>query len=202
MPLDVVVHPQCAACAEQCKPDCSNWPTEEEKSDRGEPVPDGPLCSSCQHLRKAHNLDEDHYIKAMNGEKGLKKEGVALKKALDEHHESVADMDSRPFQIFDVHRVTCGGVFVEDRNTGWQSSASVKNEIGHDAERLQLAVQKKDLPGRHNEEGILRDLSGSSSSGSGGIVSVGMGSVEPIVRWTGTRIELREVLLDGRQDFL
>ena len=114
-------------------------------------------------------------------------------------------MINRPFPCFDVVRITEGGVYSEDRGTGWQPVGSVEDQLNApDIEKLKLGLQRKDLPGRKGELGILKDRTGVATGVGGGACSADPLPLhqdkEPIVRWLGTRVEMREVLLDGLRD--
>ena len=191
----------CGSCGVECKPDGSNW-FETEEDERGITSGVGEICEDCGEYTEARNLTPAEFLKVLDNPKSKKHNTV--KEERDEHLESKKDMDARLFPLVDVYKETVTGVYSEDR-FGFEDCASLKVKRKHDCEDVSgVTVVKHDFPSGRDQKGIIKEAPTTTSSGSAGASSsvpeMDVDDDLNLVRYTPTRIVMREPLLKALED--
>ena len=193
----------CSGCGTECADNAENW-FEDELNDAGDKVPKGPFCYPCGSYVEKKRIKPEDFIKAADSSKGKKRVGDVYKKDLDQHKESLHDLSSRDFVCYDIFKDTMSGTYTED-SAAFQTVNDFKaKHAGMSPEELSLGQVSHRFPGCQRRVGLLLASSGSSTDRvvPGPIqFSVDGEGPSAIVRWTGTRITMRETILDGAKDF-
>ena len=162
-----------------------------------------PLCADCGTFAEAKGISAETLMKSSDNVKGKKRVGEKFRAEREEHAASRSKMSGRSFQLYQVYRDTISATYVEDDTVTFLPASSFKDiSDGVSSEDAGLGQVKRDLPGMRGACGILVAdgmMPASSQPGVVGPVSVSATSKDGkrIVKYMGSRVVLRECLLDG-----
>jgi hypothetical protein len=201
MPAAVASALRCSTCGDECDDACSNWPAQPEADDHGDPVPLGPQCCPCISFQDNLGQTEKQLLKGLDTDaRGNKKAALHLREDLDQHKDSLQNMQARDFPMQEVWKESWGGVEMSDGTSVLVGTDTWKSRTSKSMEECKIDRCSRDIPGCRSSEGVVvtKIPLGAGSSGEDSLC-VGVGDEARLLRKSGTRFVLRECLLDGKK---